>query len=224
MPRRLSLRGSAAAPSADAQAVQATRAELEAAREQFVAAWGQMGSAWGISRTMAEVHALLFITGEPMNTDDVMSRLAISRGNASMSLRALVEWGLISRVHKRGDRKEYFGAEQDPWSIFRIVVRERLRRELHPLIAMLFDARELTSEDGSSRGVGRGVDTSAATAATANAGDSAKPVEPREVAEHNARLDAMLELLQTADRLAERFVGADGKGLKLAASVLAKVS
>jgi DNA-binding MarR family transcriptional regulator len=86
-------------------------AALTKAQDQFIAVWGQMAGAWGISRTMAEVHALLFIVGEPMCTDDVMERLQISRGNASMSLRGLLDWSIIERSHKRGDRKEYFAAE-----------------------------------------------------------------------------------------------------------------
>lgn len=77
---------------------------------------GTDGQRWGISRTMAEVHALLYITGEPLCTDDVMDRLQISRGNASMSLRALQDWGIVTRTHKRGDRKEYFLTESDVWA------------------------------------------------------------------------------------------------------------
>ena len=93
--------------------------DLKEAQDRFIAIWGQMAGAWGISRTMAEVHALLFITGESLCTDDVMDRLEISRGNASMSLRALLDWGIVERAHRRGDRKEYFRAEQDVWSLFR---------------------------------------------------------------------------------------------------------
>lgn len=167
---------------------------LTPAQDRFIAAWGQMGSTWGISRTMAEVHALLFIVGQPLCTDDVMERLAISRGNASMSLRALVDWGIVSREHKRGDRKEYFEAEQDVWTLCRTIIRERLRREIHPLLASLFEVRDLTLGSG-----GEAVDA------------------------HNKRLDELLELIQTLDGLGERFVGSDGRGMRLAASVLAKV-
>src|ERR1051326_7423062 len=104
--------------------------ELRQAQDRFIAVWGQMAGAWGISRTMAEVHALLYITGEPLCTDDIMERLEISRGNASMSLRALLDWGIVERAHKRGDRKEYFEAEQDVWALFRAIVRERITREV----------------------------------------------------------------------------------------------
>src|SRR5215831_16918351 len=131
---------------------QAPLPDLEKARTQFVAAWGQMGTTWGISRTMAEIHALLYITGQPLNTDEVMERLSISRGNASMSLRSLVEWGIVSRVHKRGDRKEYFEAEQDVWSMCRKVIRERLRREVHPLLTTLYEIRDTTADAGPGSG------------------------------------------------------------------------
>ncbi len=74
---------------------------IREAQDRFIAAWGQMAGAWGISRTMAEVHALLYITGESLNTDEVMDRLQISRGNASMSLRSLLDWGIVERAHRR---------------------------------------------------------------------------------------------------------------------------
>jgi HTH-type transcriptional regulator, glycine betaine synthesis regulator len=175
------------------------------AQDRFIAAWGQMGAAWGISRTMAEVHALLFITGEPLNTDDIMERLQISRGNASMSLRALLEWGIVFRTHKRGERKEYYTAEQDVWALIRAIVRERMKREVDPLLASLFEIRDMTSP---------------ARAQTA----TASPDEARALNEHNQRLDALLEFLQTLEKLSQRFASPSGRGLRLAATVLNKVS
>jgi DNA-binding transcriptional regulator GbsR (MarR family) len=182
---------------------QPTAAALREAQDRFVSAWGQMGGAWGISRTMAEVHALLYITGEPMNTDEIMERLQISRGNASMSLRALLDWGIVQRTHKRGDRKEYFGAEQDVWSLFRAIVRERMKREIDPLLASLFEIRDLTGAEAARRG---------------GAEDKAS------VLEHNKRLDAMLSFFQTMEKLGQRFVSPSGRGLQFAATVLGKVS
>lgn len=189
-------------------------AKFAAAQEQLIQAWGQMGPAWGVSRTMAETHALLFVSAQPLNTDDVMERLQISRGNASMSLRALVEWGLISRVHIRGDRKEYFQADQDAWSLARTVIRERLRREILPLLAALYEIRDQTGEHATVAGAG---------AMKVNPADLA-PAEA--VATHNQRLDELVALVQTVDRLGERFVGTDGKGgkgLQMAATLLSKV-
>lgn len=191
-----------------------TASQLTAAQDQLLAAWAQMGPAWGISRTMAEVHALLYIVGRPMNTDEVMERLRISRGNASMSLRALVEWGIVQRIHKRGDRKEYFHAEQDVWTLARTVIRERLRREILPMLATLYEIRDQTGADRPIPG---------SPPAPTPSIESQQPVPPETIAEHNARIDQLLELLQTIDKLGERFVGSDGKGLRLAASVLSKV-
>jgi DNA-binding transcriptional regulator GbsR (MarR family) len=107
---------------------------LEAAEHLFIRRWGEMGASWGISRTMAEIHALLYLSSEPLCTDDVMERLEVSRGNASMNLRQLVNWGLIQRIHRRGDRKEYFDAERDVWGMFDTITRERRRREVEPIV------------------------------------------------------------------------------------------
>lgn len=110
---------------------------LVEARNLLVRRWGDMGGYWGINRTMAELHALLFVTRKPLCTDDIMEQLQISRGNASMNLRALVDWGLIERVHKFGDRKEYFQADADVWRMFETIMRERRRREVEPIVATL---------------------------------------------------------------------------------------
>ena len=83
----------------------AMRGSLEDSKALFIRRWGEMGGYWGISRTMAEMHALMFVAGRPLCTDDIMQQLHVSRGNASMNLRALVDWGLVERVHKLGDRK-----------------------------------------------------------------------------------------------------------------------
>jgi hypothetical protein len=107
------------------------------ARNLLVRRWGDMGGYWGINRTMAELHALLFVTRKPLCTDDIMEQLQISRGNASMNLRALVDWGLIERVHRFGDRKEYFQADADVWHMFETIMRERRRREVEPIVATL---------------------------------------------------------------------------------------
>jgi len=110
---------------------------LQDAKNLLVRRWGEMGGYWGINRTMAEIHALLFVTREPLCTDDIMEQLRISRGNASMNLRALVDWGLIERVHKLGNRREYFKADTDVWHMFETIMRERRRREVEPIIATI---------------------------------------------------------------------------------------
>src|SRR5688572_12033541 len=109
--------------------------ELEEARADFIAQWGTLGSAWGITRSMAQIHAALLAIEEPLSTDDLMELLEISRGNANTNLRALVSWGLVRLVHKKGDRKEYFEAEKNVWAMFCIIARERKRREIDPALA-----------------------------------------------------------------------------------------
>jgi DNA-binding transcriptional regulator GbsR (MarR family) len=111
-----------------------------------------MGGYWGINRTMAEIHALLFAGGEPLCTDDVMAQLHVSRGNASMNLRGLVDWGLVQRVHKFGDRKEYFQADTDIWRMFETILRERRRREVEPILDTLHRCRTMLPEPGGEAG------------------------------------------------------------------------
>jgi len=120
---------------------------LERSQALFIRRWGEMGGYWGINRTMAELHALLYISPEPLCTDDIMERLQISRGNASMNLRQLVDWGLIHRVHKKGDRKEYFVSETDVWEMFETIARERKRREVEPIVETIRRCREMVGRD-----------------------------------------------------------------------------
>lgn len=102
------------------------------AQDQFIIEWGRMSSSWGINRTMAQIHALLFISGKPLTVDEIMSRLLISRGNASMSLRDLMDWGMVRRTRKPGERRDSYSSESDAWQMFARVVRERKRREIDP--------------------------------------------------------------------------------------------
>ena len=173
------------------------------AQDRFVGAWGQMAGAWGITRTQAEVHALLYVSGDSLCTDDVMERLQISRGNASMSLRALVEWGIIAKVTRRGDRKEYFEAERDVWATFKTIARERKKRELDPVLASLYEVRDLT-----------GVDSQAPKPS----GPQAHP----HLASHNERMDAMLEFMSTMEQLASLLLSPEGAGLRQALALFQK--
>src|SRR4026209_102570 len=114
--------GTPAATSAGSANLQ--QQQLRGVQDTFIRRWGEMAQTWGINRTMAEIHALLYITGQPQCTDDVMERLNISRGNASMSLRALCDWGIIRRLHKRGERLEYFESLGDVWEMFSLIAAE----------------------------------------------------------------------------------------------------
>jgi len=119
---------------------------LERSKALFIRRWGEMGGYWGINRTMAELHALLYISADPLCTDDIMAALQISRGNTSMNIRQLLDWGLVTRVHKKGDRKEYFSAETDVWEMFETIVRERRRREVEPIIETIDRCRQMVAD------------------------------------------------------------------------------
>jgi DNA-binding transcriptional regulator GbsR (MarR family) len=120
--------------------------QLRRVQDEFIRRWGEMGQTWGINRTMAEIHALLYITGKPQSTDAVMDRLNISRGNVSMSLRALCDWGIIRRLHRRGERREYFESLSDVWEIFSIIAAERKRREMDPVLEAIKQCQQLLDE------------------------------------------------------------------------------
>jgi len=111
--------------------------ELDEAKKQFVAAWGSFGSNWGINRTMAQIHALLLVSAEPISADEIMEALNISRGNSNMNIRELINWGLVERVVVSGERREFFTAEKDIWVVARIIMRERKKRELEPMLRFL---------------------------------------------------------------------------------------
>lgn len=111
--------------------------DLDNVKERFILHWGEMGSLWGINRTMAQVHALLFISPEPLSANEIMEELQISRGNVSMALRELIAWGIASRVHMKGERREFYTTEKDVWHLFRLIARERKKREVDPTIEVL---------------------------------------------------------------------------------------
>ncbi|MCA0234964.1 MAG: transcriptional regulator [Bacteroidetes bacterium] len=106
-------------------------------KQKFIESWGKMASDWGINRTMAQVHALLLIAAEPLTADEVMSELDISRGNANMNIRALMDWGLVHKQLRTGERKEYFYAEKDMWVVVRQIILNRKKRELEPMLKVL---------------------------------------------------------------------------------------
>lgn len=118
----------------------------EEAKKQFIQTWGTLGSEWGINRTMAQVHALLLISAKPLCTEDIMEELQISRGNANMNLRDLVNWNLIQKELIQGDRKEYFSAEKDIWEVARRIAAERKKRELEPVIQVLNTLKQVEGD------------------------------------------------------------------------------
>ena len=106
--------------------------KLAEAKQQFIASWGAFGTHWGINRTMAQIHALLLVSADPLSQDDLMEQLNVSRGNANMNIRELIDWGLVDRIIIPGERKEYFSAEKDIWKVATQIVKERKKRELNP--------------------------------------------------------------------------------------------
>lgn len=111
--------------------------KLTEAKQQFISSWGAFGTHWGINRTMAQIHALLLVSADPMTQDDIMEELNISRGNTNMNIRELINWGLVERVILPGERKEFFSAEKDIWKVMKQIVKERKKRELEPMLKLL---------------------------------------------------------------------------------------
>ena len=166
--------------------------------DQFVDLWDTMSRLWGISSTMARIHGLLYITGAALSMDDIMQRLAISRGNVSMNLSKLVEWGLVRRVHKRGDRRDYYESLTDVWEMFTIVANQRKRREIDPILTTLRRCREELSPE--------------------NLGSQAE--EPA-AQERFRRVNELLKFLTLMEALAQRFFESH-RGLRAAVELLAQ--
>ncbi|TAH01910.1 MAG: transcriptional regulator [Sphingobacteriales bacterium] len=120
--------------------------KLAEAKQQFIASWGAFGTHWGINRTMAQVHALLMISADPLSQDDMMQALSISRGNVNMNIRELIDWRLVDRVIIPGERKEYFTAEKDIWKVATQIIRERKKRELDPMLKLLDQLQDVEGD------------------------------------------------------------------------------
>jgi HTH-type transcriptional regulator, glycine betaine synthesis regulator len=171
---------------------------LEQVEDEFVELWNNMGSLWGISPTMARIHGLLYITGAALSMDDIMARLGISRGNVSMNLSKLLEWGLVRRVHKRGDRREYYESLSDVWEMFTLVASQRKRRELDPILNTLRRCREELSPE-------------------ALGGLAEEPAAQ----ERSRRVNDLFKFLSLMDSLAQRFFESH-RSLRAAVELLAK--
>ena len=116
------------------------------AKERYVNAWGALGSSWGINRTMAQIHALLLISTEALSREEIMEELQISRGNANMNLRTLIDWGLAQKIVKSGERKDFFITDKDIWELGKQVARERKKRELEPILKLLAEVKDIEGE------------------------------------------------------------------------------
>ncbi len=128
--------------------------KLHPVAQRFVLHWGEMGSKWGVNRTVAQIHALLYILGKPMPADEIAETLEVARSNVSNSLKELQGWNLIQVLHMMGDRRDHFSTSTDVWELFRIVVRERKEREFDPTISVLrecLDSKELHKEEAAAQ-------------------------------------------------------------------------
>ena len=124
--------------------------EYQEAKDKFISTWGSLGSLWGINKAMAQIQALLFISTKPLSMEDIMEELKISRGNTSMNLRQLMDWGIVTKTLVAGERKEFFTTEKDVQELARIVAKERSRREIKPVIKVLEEVSSIKN-DGSEK-------------------------------------------------------------------------
>jgi len=120
--------------------------KLTEAKEQFILNWGVLGTQWGINRTMAQIHALLLVSSQPLSADDIMAQLQISRGNTNMNVRELMDWGLAEKILKPGERKEFFTAEKDIWTVAMRIIKERKRREVEPILNVLNQLKDVEGD------------------------------------------------------------------------------
>jgi DNA-binding transcriptional regulator GbsR (MarR family) len=114
--------------------------ELTDIQRRFILHWGEMGTRWGINRTVAQVHALLYLSTRPLDAEEIQDTLSVARSNVSGSLRELQTWGIVKMVHVMNDRRDHFESMKDPWEMFRVVLDERKRREIDPTLLMLREA------------------------------------------------------------------------------------
>jgi len=125
--------------------------KLSQAQQKFVLHWGEMGTRWGINRTVAQIHALLYISPRPLNAEEIAETLSVARSNVSNSLKELQGWRIVKMVHVMGDKRDHFEAMKDVWEMFRIVLDERKRREIDPTIGIL---QECIAEAGKDKDAG----------------------------------------------------------------------
>src|SRR5258708_9545952 len=116
--------------------------KLSPVQQKFILHWGEMGTRWGINRTVAQIHALLFISPKPLTAEEMMDTLDVARSNVSNSIKELQSWGIVKLVHVMGDKRDHFESMKDVWEMFRIVLDERKKREIDPTIRLLRECIE----------------------------------------------------------------------------------
>src|SRR5438876_4236956 len=125
---------------------------LNPVQQKFVLHWGEMGTRWGINRTVAQIHALLYISSKPLQAEDIAETLSVARSNVSNSLRELQGWGIVKLVHVLGDKRDHFESMKDVWEMFRVVLDERKKREIDPTLNILRECiAEAAKENGTDK-------------------------------------------------------------------------
>jgi DNA-binding transcriptional regulator GbsR (MarR family) len=117
--------------------------KLDEAKNKYIQTWGSLATSWGINKTMAQVHALLLVSTKPLSAEDIMEILQISRGNVNMNVRALIDWGIVTKEFIVGERKEFFVADKDIWELFKQITKERKKREIEPIIKVLQELQQV---------------------------------------------------------------------------------
>jgi DNA-binding transcriptional regulator GbsR (MarR family) len=123
-------------------------AKLSNIQQQYILHWGEMGTRWGINRTVAQIHALLYLSPKPLAAEEIAETLAVARSNVSTSIRELEGWGIVRAVHVLGDRREHYESMKDVWEMFRLIVEQRKRREVDPTIQLLRQCLEQLENGG----------------------------------------------------------------------------
>src|SRR5256714_10107514 len=121
--------------------------KLSPVQQKFILHWGEMGTRWGINRTVAQIHALLFISPRPLYAEDIAETLGVARSNVSTSLRELQGWGIVKLVHVLGDKRDHFESMKEVWEMFRVVMDERKKREFDPTMRMLRECLDDAARD-----------------------------------------------------------------------------
>ena len=122
--------------------------KLTPVMEKFILHWGEMGTRWGVNRTVAQIHALLYLSPRPVHSEEIANTLAVARSNVSTSLKELQNWGLIRVTHVMGDRRDHFESLKDVWEMYRVLLEERKRRELNPTLEMLHELMDELEKGG----------------------------------------------------------------------------
>lgn len=180
------------APQTQPATAQGPVPALAEVHRRFIERWSQMAASWGVPRSMAEVHALLFVEARPVSAEELMQRLGISRGNASMTIRTLEEWGIVHRINQPADRRDYYVAEQDALALFATVMKVRKEREIDPLLSLVRECR---------------------TAAAAAGADGDERARQAALA-FDRRLEDIDLFVRAIDAMAVRYLATDGSGLR----------